>query len=144
MAASLFFEDLRVGQTYRSPDLRVTAEMWRRFLDTIDLDKDRRRQAGEESWINNCFSSAVTMRLIVASDFSPNEGVLGLKIANLSWPRPICIGDVLNSEITVSGLRKRADKLAHGLAQLDIKTQTAGGDVVQEMTSSILVPYRRT
>jgi hypothetical protein len=142
MATGLFFEDLRVGQAFRSPELRITPEMWSLFLDTMDLNEDPPAQADERGWIDQCFSYAVTMRLIVSSDFKPSGGILGLHIKNLAWRRPLRIGDVLRSESTISDLRKRPDRRTHGLALLDIKTRTTAGDVVQEMTPSILVPYR--
>jgi acyl dehydratase len=86
-------------------------------------------------------TAALTMRLLVDSEFKPAHGILGVGIDELRWPRParprrqsICQTEVLE----VRPSKSQADR---GLIQVRTTTFNQSGEQVQ-MYVGILVPRR--
>src|SRR5581483_5861354 len=96
----MYFDDLHVGQRARSGEYRVSAEQVRAFATEFDpqpfhLDETAARASvlgglAASGW----HTAAITMRLIVDSDFRLASGVVGLG-GEIKWPRPTRPGDVL-------------------------------------------------
>ena len=100
--STLFLEDFAVGQTFRTAVFRVTADDIQRFAREFDpqpfhLDETAARQSifgglAASGW----HTAAVTMKLVVASELSPANGIIGMGFDELRWPRPVRPGDELH------------------------------------------------
>ena len=87
-----FFEDLSVGQKFKSGTVTVTAERIKAFAREFDpqpfhLDEE----AAQETFFGRLVASgwhtaAMTMRLLVDSDLVPAGGTIGVGTDELSFP----------------------------------------------------------
>lgn len=103
MSEPLYFEDLAVGQTFRTDKVTVEAGAIKAFAAEFDpqpfhLDED----AARESFFGGLVASgwhtaALTMRLFVEGEFTIAGGLIGLGVEELRWPRPVHPGDVLRA-----------------------------------------------
>ena len=85
---------------------------------------------------------AVTMRLIVDSDFRPAGGIVGVGVDELRWPRPVRPGDTLGVVGEVIELRPSRSKPMQGIVRLRFTTRNQRGETVQEMIANLVVPRR--
>ena len=86
-------------------------------------------------------TAAVTMRLLVEGGAPIAGGVIGAG-GEIAWPRPTRPGDELQvvSEVTaVTPSRSRPDR---GIVVVRSETRNQRGEVVQLMTSKLVVPRR--
>src|SRR3954470_24794091 len=103
-AATLYLEDLAVGQTYRSGNVTVDPARLKSFAAEFDpqpfhLDE----QAAGASVFGGLVASgwhtaALTMRLLVEGDLKVAGGLVGAGVDELRWPRPVRPGDTLRVE----------------------------------------------
>src|SRR5260370_11876696 len=87
-------EDFAVGQTFGSRRVRVDKEQIKRFAAEFDpqpfhLDEDAARDTifrglAASGW----HTAALTMRLLVESEFNPVGGIGGAGFDQLPWPLP--------------------------------------------------------
>jgi acyl dehydratase len=99
--------DFELGQTFGSGHLLVDADAIKRFAAEFDpqpfhLDE----QAARDSMFRGLAASgwhttALTMRLLVDSEFKPAGGVIGASFDELRWPQPVRPGDELRVETEV-------------------------------------------
>lgn len=107
----LFLEDLAVGQTFGSGRLQIDAEDIKRFATDFDpqpfhLDEQAARETifrglAASGW----HTAALTMRLLVESEFNPAGGLVGASMDELRWPRPVRPGDGLRIVIEILEIR---------------------------------------
>ena len=106
--AALHLEDFAPGQRYGSGKrIAVTAEEVTGFAARYDpqpfhLDEE----AGRNSVFGGLAASgwhtaAMTMRMLVESDFWPAGGIVGAGMDELRWPRPVHPGDELHIETEI-------------------------------------------
>ncbi len=96
-----YLEDFASGQVYRSGRMRVDAQRVKAFASEFDpqpfhLDDDAARRSifgglAASGW----HTAALTMRLLVESDFKPAGGIVGVGFDELRWPLPVRPGDEL-------------------------------------------------
>ena len=89
-----YLEDFAVGQTYGSGRRRIDTEQIKTFAAEFDpqpfhLDDEAARQTifgglAASGW----HTAAVSMRLLVDSEFKPAGGILSLGFDELRWLRP--------------------------------------------------------
>src|SRR3954466_9800838 len=106
-----YFEDIQVGQRFRSGTVKVTVEDIQAFARQLDpqpfhLDE----AAAKESFFDGLAASgwhtaALVMRLTVESDLRPAWGHIGAGVENLRWPRAVRPGDVIGVEGEVLEMR---------------------------------------
>jgi len=143
-----YLEDFAPGQIYRSGRLRVEAERIRSFAAEFDpqpfhLDEDAARRSvfaglAASGW----HTAAMTMRLLVASDFKPAGGIIGAGFDELRWPLPVRPGDELEVEAEVLEVRPSKSKPAQGFIKVRTTTRNQKGEAVQVSVGSLLVPRR--
>jgi acyl dehydratase len=106
-----YYEDLSVGDTFTTGTLTLSEDDIRRFAAQFDpqpfhLD---RGQAGEsifgELVASGWHTAALTMRLLVESDFRPAGGIIGRSAELLEWPQPVRPGDTLRVVSEIMALR---------------------------------------
>ena len=143
-----YFEDYAVGQVFNSGRLRVDREAILAFAREFDpqpyhLDEE----AGRNSVFGGLVASgwhtaALTMRLLVESEFRPAGGILGVGFDELSWPRPVRPGDELRVKSEVLEVRPSKSKPDRGMIRVQNTTLNQNDEVVQMFTGNLLVPRR--
>jgi acyl dehydratase len=143
-----FFEDLSVGQKFRSGTVSVTADKIKAFAREYDpqpfhLDEEAARGTFFGRLVaSGWHTAAMTMRLLVDSDLLPAGGTIGLGTDELSFPRPVHPGDVLHIEGEVVALRPSKSRPGIGIVSVRVETLNQDGQPVQ-IFSPILMVRRR-
>src|SRR5262245_36598723 len=143
-----YLEDFAVGQTFSSPRLRVDAEHIKTFAAAFDpqpfhLDEVAARDTifrglAASGW----HTAAVTMRLLVESDFTPTGGIIGAGFEECLWPRPVRPGDELHVESEVLEVRPSQSRPAQGLMKVRTTTLNQHGEAVQVLIANLMVSRR--
>lgn len=142
-----FFDDLKVGDRFKSQAYKVSEEQIIAFAREFDpqpfhLD----RAVGEKTMFGALIASgwhtaAITMRLFVKTlHFA--EGAIGLGVDELRWPNAVKPNDSLQVEVEIVDLRESRSKPAHGVVRLRYVTTNQRDEIVQTMFASALVPRR--
>ncbi len=143
-----YLEDFAVGQKFGSARLRIDAEQIKSFAASFDpqpfhLDEDLAagtffKGLAASGW----HTAALTMRLVVESDFKPAAGVIGAGIEDIRWPRPVRPGDELRVESEVVEVRPSTKRPDHGILKVRVTTLNQNNEPVQTHLANILVPRR--
>ena len=146
--AELFLEDFAVAQTFASGRLRIEKERIKTFAAEFDpqpfhLDEDAARETifrglAASGW----HTAALTMRLLVESEFKPAGGVVGAGFEELRWPRPVRPGDELRVESEILEVRPSKSRPDQGLIKVRTTTLNQNGEAVQIFTGNLIVPRR--
>ncbi len=144
-----YLEDLEPGQTFRTESLRVDEESIKRFATEFDpqsfhLDE----QAARGSMFGGLAASgwhtgAITMRLLVESDFRPAGGVIGASLDELRWPKPVRPGDRLRVEVEVLEVRPSRSPPEKGFAKVRVTTLNQDDEAVQIYVGNLVVLTRQ-
>src|SRR5215468_11785856 len=120
----IYLEEFTPGQKYVSGTRRVDAAAIKGFATQFDpqpfhLDEDAARTSffgglAASGW----HTAALSMRLLVESDFRPAGGVIGAGFDEFRWPRPVRPGDELHIESEVLEVRASRSKPSQGLIKL--------------------------
>ena len=143
----LFFDDLKVGDTYTSATHTMTVEDIHRFAAEFDpqpfhLDDAAARQTlfgglAASGW----HTAAITMRLLVTSGPKLANGILGAG-GEIEWKTPTRPGDVLRVDSEVVELIASRSRPDRGVVVLRSRTVNQRGDVVQTLTAKLMVARR--
>jgi acyl dehydratase len=142
----LFLEDLSVGQTFQTGTISVDPDRVRAFAAEFDPQPFHLAEAaGASSPFGRLVASgwhtaALTMRLMVTSDFRIAGGMIGVGVEQIRWPRPVHPGDVLRVEGEVLEARPSRSNPDRGIVRFRSKTLNQEGDVVMEQIASLVVP----
>jgi acyl dehydratase len=143
-----YYEDLKVGDRFKSQTYRVSEEQIVSFAREFDpqpfhLDQTVARQTMFKDFIaSGWHTAAITMRLFVQTlNFA--EGAIGLGVDELRWPTAVKPGDALQVEVEIVDLRESRSKPSHGVVRLRYVTTNQRGEIVQTMFASALVLRRR-
>lgn len=144
----LYFEDLKVGDRFNTPEHGVTAEEITEFARRYDpqpFHTDATEAKGTffgglvaSGW----HTAAVSMGLMVRGEMPLNGGVIGQAVDNLRWPRPVKPGDRLRVVMEVAGLEPHPVRAGFGHLRLLCRTLNQDGRAVQEMTATLLIARR--
>lgn len=145
-----YLDDFAAGQVYRSNRLQVDKQQMLAFASQFDpqpyhLDEQAARNSvfkglAASGW----HTAAMTMRLLVDSEFQPADGILGVGLEELSWPRPVRPGDELRVESEVLEVRPSKLRTDRGVIRLRTTTLNQNDQPVQIFTGNLLVPRRPT
>jgi len=144
-----YLEDFAVGQTFAgSGRIRVEEERIKTFAAEFDpqpfhLDGDAARASvfgglAASGW----HTAAITMRLLVDSDFKPAGGIVGAGFDEFKWPRPVRPGDELRVESEILEVRPSRSRLDQGLIKVRTTTLNQNGEAVQISVGNLIVPRR--
>ena len=143
-----YLEDFVVGQVFSSGRLRVNKEAMIAFAAQFDpqpfhLDEEAARKSVFGGLVaSGWHTAALTMRLLVESEFRPAGGILGVGFDELSWPRPVRPGDELHTKSEVLDVRPSKSRADRGLIRVRTTTLNQDGEPVQIYTGNLLVPRR--
>jgi len=143
----LYFDDLKVGDTYTSATHAVTIEDIQRFAAEFDpqpfhLDDAAARHTmfgglAASGW----HTAAITMRLLVTSGPQLANGILGAG-GEIEWKTPTRPGDVLRVDSEIVELVPSRSRPDRGVVVMRSRTLNQGGDVVQTLTAKLMVARR--
>lgn len=120
--AGLWFDEFKVGQTFKHPIRRTVTETDNILFTTMthnpaQLHLDEEYMRGTE-YGQRLVNSAFTLGLMVG--ISVGDTTLGTAVANLGWdevrfPKPVFHGDTLHVETEVIGLRESHSRPDQGI-----------------------------
>jgi acyl dehydratase len=143
-----YLEDFAVGQRFHSETLGIDEDMIRSFASEFDpqpfhLDADAARDSmfrglAASGW----HTAAVTMRLMVESEFKPAGGIIGAGFDEFRWPLPVRPDDKLHVEIEILEVRPSKSRPDQGLLKMRATTLNQNGEAVQIMVGNLVVRRR--
>ena len=142
------FDDLKVGDRFKSEPLRLTEKALIAFAQKFDPQTFHlSRKAAERTIFKGLTASgwhtaAVTMRLFVQTLNFAN-GAVGLGVDKLRWPNAVRAGDVLTVETKILRMRASRSRPEYGIIRLRNVTTNQDGEVVQTMLANALVRKRK-
>jgi acyl dehydratase len=142
-----YFEDFAVGQKFASPTLSLDADAITAFAAQFDPqrfhldDAAARRTIFEGLGTSGWHTAALTMRLCVASDFRPANGILGIG-GELNWLKPVRPGDELHVEMEIIETRLSRSRPGQGLVTLRLTTLNQHGEPVQTFAPTLFAGRR--
>ncbi|HMN74911.1 MAG TPA: MaoC family dehydratase [Burkholderiaceae bacterium] len=142
----LFLDDLAAGDVFESESITLSAEQIVDFARQFDpqpfhLDDAAARNTFFQGLAASGWHTvALTMRLMVQS-LPLDCGVIGAG-AELAWPKAVRPGDRLRVTSTVLGVTPSRSKPDRGIVEVQSVTSNQLGEVVQRLTSKLLV-FRR-
>jgi acyl dehydratase len=143
-----YFEDYAVGQKFGSGTVTVTAERIKSFAREFDpqpfhTDEEAARHTFFGGLVaSGWHTAAMSMRLFVESDITPEGGSIGAGGSDLSWPRPTRPGDTLRIESEVLELRPSKSRPGIGIMRVKLLTYNQANEIVQIAHPTMIVPRR--
>jgi len=143
---TLYLDDFSVGQRFISETHRVDADQIKSFAKQFDPQPFHLDEAAAQASFfqglaaSGWHTASVTMSLLVQS--MPIFGGLIGAGGELQWPRPTRPGDVLQVESEVLEVKPSRSKPERGMITVRSETRNQAGEVVQILTSRMLV-WRR-
>ena len=138
-----------MGQVFGSGRLRIDEERIKSFAAEFDpqpfhLDDEAARGTVFQGLAaSGWHTAAVTMRLLVESEFKPAGGIVGAGFDEFRWPRPVRPGDELRIEVEVLEARPSKSRPDQGLLKVRTTTLNQNGEPVQIHVGNLIVPRRR-
>ncbi len=145
----LYLDDIAPGQRFNGTTrIRIEDDRIRTFAAEFDPQPFHLDEAAAAASIfrglaaSGWHTAAVTMRLLVESEFRPAGGIVGAGFDELRWPRPLRPGDELRVESEVLEVRPSKSRPDQGLVKLRTTTLNQDGEPVQISVGNVLVPCR--
>ena len=142
-----YFDDLKVGDRFKSESLTVTEKQLIEFAHKFDPQMFHlSRKAAERTIFKGLIASgwhtaAISMRLFVRTlNFA--EGAIGLGVDELRWPNVVRPRDVLTVETEIVDVRPSRSRPSYGIIRLRNVTTNQRGEVVQTMLANAMLPRR--
>ena len=145
-----YLEEFAVGQIFGSGRVQIDAEQIKTFASAFDpqpfhLDEEAARASffgglAASGW----HTAALTMRLLVLSEFSPAGGIIGTSFDEFRWTRPVRPGDELHVETEVVEVSPSTSRPGQGWIKARVTTVNQHGEAVQIGVARFLVPGRPT
>ncbi len=146
--APMFLEDMSVGQSFGSASVTVEPGRIKSFAAEFDpqpFHLDEASAAGSlfgglvaSGW----HTAALSMRLMVESEFRIAGGLIGAGVEEIRWPRPVRPGDVLRVESEILDIRPSQSKPDRGIVRVRNTTLNQDGQPVMIQVAHLIVPRR--
>ena len=140
----LYLEDFHVGQRFTSATHALDSAQIKAFaarfdpqpfhLSETDADNSFFQGLAASGW----HTASITMSLLVKSGMPIAGGLIGAG-GELAWPRPTRPGDVLQAESEILEVTPSRSKPGRGMITVRTETKNQKGEVVQILTSKMLV-----
>ena len=143
----LYFDDLKVGDTFSTDSHQLDADQVRDFALRFDPQPFHLDDAAARSSIfrglaaSGWHTAAITMRLLVTSGPPLANGILGAGV-ELEWNAPTRPDDVLHVVSEIVELIESRSRPDRGIVVMRSKTQNQRGELVQTLTAKLIVPRR--
>jgi len=143
-----YYEDLEVGQRFRSPTFEMTSQAIKEFAAQFDPQPFHLDEVAARSSIfkglaaSGWHTAAVVMKLLVESDLKLVGGTIGGGVGELRWPRAVRPGDVLRVEGEILEMRRSRTRPELGIVTVRLTALNQADEVVQISTPALMVPTR--
>lgn len=147
MTAALFLDDLTVGQKFTSPSHVLDAGQIKAFARDFDpqpfhLDEGAAKATffgglAASGW----HTAAITMKLLVATEPKIAGGLIGGG-GEITWPQATRPGDILQVTSEIIEVKPSRSRPERGMVTMRSETRNQRGEVVQILTSKLVVPRR--
>lgn len=145
----LYLEDFTPGQRFcGNTRIRIEENRVKTFASEFDPQPFHLDPAAASASLfrglaaSGWHTAAVTMRLLVDSEFQPAGGIVGAGFDELRWPRPVRPGDELRVESEVLEVRPSKSRPEQGLIKVRTNTLNQNGEVVQTSVGNLVVSSR--
>lgn len=145
----LYLEDIQVGQRFAGTTrIRIEESRIKHFALEFDPQPFHLDERTAEASIfqglaaSGWHTAAVTMRLLVDSEFKPAGGIVGAGFDDLRWLGPVRPGDELRVESEVLEVRPSKSRPGQGMVKVRTDTLNQEGDIVQTSVGNLVVPRR--
>ena len=142
--AKLYLEDFAVGQRFTSATHRIDAEQIKAFAAQFDPQPFHLDEAAAQASFfgglaaSGWHTASITMSLLVGSGMPIAGGLIGAG-GEIEWPRPTRPGDVLQVESEVLAVTPSKSRPERGMITVRSETKNQNGEIVQILTSKMLV-----
>jgi acyl dehydratase len=150
VSMAYYYEDFAIGQRFSSNTCRMDKERMMAFAAEFDPQPQHISERNAEcSQFGSLVASgwhtaAVSMHLFIAEALPPIAGGgQGLGVEALSWPHPVRPGDELRVVTEVTGTRPSRSRPDKGLVTVRNTTTNQHGEVVQTLSTTIIVPRKK-
>ncbi|MGQ0637176.1 MAG: MaoC family dehydratase [Planctomycetaceae bacterium] len=143
-----YFEDLAVGQMFRSGTLTANAQQLREFAAQYDpqpfhLDEAAAAKTFFGRLVASGWQTAgLTMRLLVESELKIVGGLIGAGLDKLVWPNPVVPGDTLRVVAEILKVRPSQSRPTLGIVTMSVTTLNQNDQPVLEFIVNMFVPRR--
>ncbi|RZL88733.1 MAG: MaoC family dehydratase [Variovorax sp.] len=147
MAGTLYLEDLSPGARFKSAEHAMDAAQIVEFATRFDpqpfhLDPEAAKGTFFQGLAaSGWHTAAITMKLLVGSGLPLADGVIGSG-GEIQWPRPTRPDDVLHVESEVLEVIPSRSRPERGMVVVRSETLNQHGDVLQRLTSKLVVARR--
>ncbi|MDM0087984.1 MULTISPECIES: MaoC family dehydratase [unclassified Variovorax] len=147
----VYLDDLEPGQRFiGTTRIRIDEDRIKTFAAEFDPQPFHLDVSAANASIFRGFAAsgwhtaAVTMRLLLDSEFKPAGGIVGAGFDELRWPLPLRPGDELRVESEVLEVRPSKSRPEQGLVKVRTTTLNQDGKAVQISVGNLVVPRRVT
>lgn len=143
-----YLDDLTVGQKFGSGRRTLELDAIRSFAAEFDPQPFHLDEAAAQETLfrglaaSGWHTAAVTMRLLVDSEFRPAGGVVGAGLEELRWPRPARPGDALRLETEVLDVRPSKSRPEQGIVKVRVTTLNQDDETLQVYVANLVVQRR--
>lgn len=147
MAGTLYLEDLSPGDRFTSAEHALDAAQIVAFAQRFDpqpfhLDEEAAKSTFFQGLAASGWHTAsITMRLLTQSGLPLADGVIGSG-GEIQWPRPTRPGDVLHVESEVLEVTPSRSRPERGMVVVRSETRNQHGEVLQRLTTKLVVSRR--
>ncbi len=148
MTGPHYLDDLAVGQKFGSGRRTLDLDAIRSFAAEFDPQPFHLDEAAAQATLfrglaaSGWHTAAMTMRLLVDSEFRPAGGVIGAGLEELRWPRPARPGDELRLETEVLEVRPSKSRPEQGIVKLRVTTLNQDDEALQVYVANLVVQRR--
>lgn len=147
----LYLEDFAPGQHFVGRTrIRIEEDRIKTFASEFDPQPFHLDEAAAKASIfgglaaSGWHTAAVTMRLVVDSEFRPAGGIIAAGFDELRLPRPVRPGDELRVETEVLDVRPSKSRPEQGLVKVRTSSLNQDGFAVLIFVVNLVVPRRAT
>jgi acyl dehydratase len=143
-----FMEDLKEGQTFRSPLRAVPASEITQFAGTYDnqaahtdvelAKKTIFKGLAASGW----HTAAMSFQLVLDSGLDLAGGVVGVEIENIRWPKPVRPDDSLYVVSEILSIIPSESNPKRGTLRMQNSTFNQNDELVMSMIGNVLISAR--
>ena len=148
--ATYYLDDLVPGRRFGSSTrIRIDADRIKTFAAEFDPQPFHLEEGLASTSIfrglaaSGWHTAAITMRLLVDSEFKLAGGLVGAGFDELRWPRPVRPGDELHVECEVLEVRPSKSRPEQGVVKVRTTTLNQNDEIVQISVGNLVVLRRK-
>jgi acyl dehydratase len=143
-----YLEDFAAGQIYRSGSVHIDKQQIIAFATEFDPQPFHVDEVAAQNSIfgglaaSGWHTTALTIRLILASNLNPAGGLVGAGVEELRWPQPVRPGDMLSVACEIIEARPSRSRPECGLVKVKTTTLNQNNEAVLCFVGNLVVQCR--